>query len=438
MRRSLLAAVLVVALVLPAAAAAHATMSEATPAVQGTVAEPPTEVRLRFDQAVSIGPTAIRVFDRDGRLVSGAARSEREGYEVVAPVTGLAVGDAYTVRWRTLSSDGHVGYGVFTFGVGVEPPSPTEAVGASGMTWKDDVARWALFVSLALLVGGLGFRLLVLPRDAPPALVSRVNLVLAIGAFAAIDVGIVAFVLRGANALQVSAVDLLYSDLSPFADGTRFGSAFKVMTVGLGLCATLVILAWVFDRARLLWPAFVLSALLLAGLSLSGHQATEPNSSVVTEAADWLHLLAASLWVGGVVLLATAVWPLAPELRRSAFLRFSRFATVLVAVVVLAGTYVAIVRLPAVSDLWATGYGQALLLKVGLACIALAWGAVHHFVVRPRLLRGEVPPRAGRSILGESTVVMAVLLLAAVLVNSSPPPVEAPVDDEAGAAQAAR
>jgi putative copper export protein len=73
----------------------------------------------------------------------------------------------------------------------------------------------------------------------------------------------------------------------------------------------------------------------------------------------------------------------------------------------------------------ATSYGRLLLLKIGIVCIALAWGGAHHLFVRPRLERGETPDaRVGRSLLGESVVAMAVLLVAAVLVNGSPPPVE--------------
>ena len=94
------------------------------------------------------------------------------------------------------------------------------------------------------------------------------------------------------------------------------------------------------------------------------------------------------LWVGGLVALALVVWPLAPALRRTAFLGFSRLATVLVGVLVLAGTYLSIQRLPTVSDLWSTSVRAALLVKLAIVCVALGWGAVHHFVVRPRLERG--------------------------------------------------
>ena len=142
------------------------------------------------------------------------------------------------------------------------------------------------------------------------------------------------------------------------------------------------------------------------------------------ELADWVHISAASLWLGGLVALAVAVWPVAPELRRWAFFRFSRVAVVLVGLVLAAGTYLSLVRVPHLSDLWTQRYGVVLLVKISLVALAVAWGAVHHFVVRPRLA-GAGPAtgsRVGRSLLGESMVGVAVLLMAAILVDSKPPP----------------
>jgi copper transport protein len=418
-----LVAALAAALVLPAAAGAHASLMGATPETQSRVPTAPSEIRLRFNSAVTAGPDAIRVLAPDGRVVSGASRVVDGGRVVVARVSKLRKGSAYTVRWRVTGSDGHSPAGVFTFGVGVKPPPPTEAVGAGGTTWKDDVARWLLFAAIALVIGPLAIRLLVLRGDVPAPLERRLHLVPVVASFAVIDVGIAAFVIRASNALQVPVADLLYGDLQPFAEKTRFGIAFLVMTVGFAVVASILLLAWIFDRTELRWPALGLSVALVTGLSLSSHQGTEPNSTMLSELADWVHLVAAMVWVGGVATLALLVWPVAPELRRQAFVGFSRIAVGLVAALVLAGIYLAIVRLPELADLWQTSYGRLLLVKVGIVAVALAWGGFHHTFVRPRLEAGG-QPRVRASLLGESGVALAVLLAAAMLTNGSPPPVE--------------
>ena len=411
------------ALALPATALGHTTLEGASPGTQSMVSTAPTEIRLRFNQPVTITWRAIQVFAPDGTLISGSATTAEGGRVVVAPVSGLAKGSAYTVRWKATGGDGHSPAGVFNFGVGVKPPPPTEAVGARGTTWKDDLARWLLFVSLALLIGPLVLRLVVLRGPVPAELERRFHLVTNVAALLVINVGIAAFVVRASNALQLPFGDLLYGDLQPFAEKTRFGVAFLVMTVGFGAVAALLALAWVFDLNSPRWWALGLALAFASGLSLSGHQATEPDSTLISRFADWLHLVAASVWVGGLVTLAFLVWPVAPGLRARAFLGFSRIAVGLVGAMVLAGVYLALVRLPELADLWETDYGQWLLVKLAIVCVALSWGGFHHLVARPLLAAGD--ERGVReSLLGETTVAIAVLLAAAVLTNLSPPPVE--------------
>ena len=424
MRRGLVVlAVAAAALILPGSALAHVVLISSEPITQSRVDTPPTEIRLRFSQAVTITSNAVEVLAPDGTVLSGTARTEDDGYVVVAPVSRLVDGKGYTVRWRVIGEDGHSPAGVFTFGVGVAAPPPTEAVGASGTTWRDDLARWALFGALALLIGPLVVRLLILRGAVPSVLETRFHLVSVVAAFLVIDVGIVAFVLRASNALQLPITDLPYGDLQPFAEKTRFGVAFLVMTFGFGIIAALLLVGWVFDRLELRGPALAIAVVLASGLSLSGHQATEPNASWLAELADWLHLVAASVWVGGVAAIAFFVWPLAPSLRREAFLGFARLAVLLVAVMVLAGAYLALVRLPELNDLWETVYGRLLLMKVAIVGLALVWGAVHHFVVRPRLEAGEEPD-VHPSLVGEAIVAFSVLLAAAILTNVAPPPVD--------------
>ena len=416
-----LLAVALLALALPAAASAHATLTKTEPAIGKRVERSPSVVRLYFDQSVDVLPSAIRVYDAKGRVHSGRTLASADKRTIDAPVSRLPRG-GYTVRWRAVSADGHVVSGVFTFGVRMRAPPVTGAFGAGGPTTSEHLVRWLYFVALALLAGGLGFRLLVVRGPLGEAAQRRFYLVIGAGVVGALEVGILAFLLRAEDALQLPFVDFLYGDLSPLAK-TRFGYAFVAMTLGYALVAAILFLAWLSDREWLLWPAFLLALGFASGLSLSGHSAADAGSSSLSELADWLHLSAAALWVGGLVQLAFVIWPLEPGLRRRAFLRFSRLATVLIVVLLGAGTYLSILRLPHLADLWNERYGQVLLVKLGLVSLALAWGAAHHFLVRPKLERGA-PLFAGlpRSLMGESAVGMAILLAAAVLVDSKPPP----------------
>jgi copper transport protein len=427
-----LAVALLVALAFPASAWAHAALERTLPRMGERLAVTPRAVTLKFDQRVRVLANGIEVLDAKGRLLSGPPHTlAGDPRVVVAPLRSLPRG-GYTVRWATISNDSHVGRGIFTFGVRAAAPRLSEAFGASGPTTAEHVVRWLYFVSLALLTGGLGFRLLVLRGPLPPRVERRFYGLTGIGVIAALEVGIVAFLLRAQDALQLPFTAFLYGDLSPFANATRFGKAFVVMELGFAVVAALLYLAWLTGRRSLLWGAFLLSLGLGSGLSLSSHQSDD--GGWLSSFADWVHLSAAALWIGGLLSLGLVVWK-DRSLRRTAFWRFSEIAGPLVAIVVGAGVYMTFKRFPAVHDLWDVGYGRLLLVKLGLVSLALGWGAFHHFVIRPRLDSPRVAARLRRSLAGEAAVAVSILLLAAILVDSKPPAKTVPAPAQALAAR---
>jgi len=411
----------VLALAIPAAAFAHATLESEFPGFQQELQASPKAVTLHFDQ-FTLFPS-VQVYNTAGRTFA-VGKASAHKLVVSVRLRTLPTGD-YTVRWHVLSADGHVVSGVWTFGVRVRALPPTQAYGASGPTRTEHVVRWLYFVSFALLIGSLGFRLVCLRGlELPRATEKRLYVLAAIGVIGSIEVGIAAFCLRCEDVLQLPLSSYLYGDLTPIAQGTRFGIAFIWMTLGFALVAALIYLAWLLERAVLLVPALLASIGLLSGLSVSGHDGVDPGSSWKTELADWVHISAGSLWIGGLLSLVIALWPTAPLLRRQVFVRFSRLATVLVGLVLAAGIYLALVRVPHLRDLWTTNYGEVLLVKIGLVSAAVAWGGVHHFLVRPRLARASdgFLSRVGTSLAGESAIAVSVLLAAAILVDSNPPP----------------
>ena len=314
-----LAAATLIALALPASAFAHANLLQRQPTYGARLASSPHAVSLHFDQGVDVFSDGIQVRSATGKLVTAGPAHSIDAQRIATVPLRLLPKGAYTVRWHVTSFEGHVLSGVYTFGVRVVPPPPTEAYGSSGPTRTEYLVRWGYFLGLALLVGGLAFRLLVIGRRATPELERRFYFITALGVVASIELGIVGFLLRARDAFQLPLGRLVYGDLSPLAQGTRFGTAFIAMTLGFALIAAILFLAWLTERPVLLWPALVFGLVLCSGLSLSGHSAVDTGSSWRTELADWVHLSAACVWVGGLVQLGFVVWPKAPELRREAF-----------------------------------------------------------------------------------------------------------------------
>ena len=147
----------------PAAAWAHATLKSEYPVFGTELKVAPKLVKLHFDQYVDF--PSIQVYNAKGKTY--ALQAVAHGLNVVgAAARGRCRRGAYTVRWHVLSADGHVVSGVWTFGVRVKAPPPTDAFGAGGPTRTEHVVRWLYFLSFALLIGSLGFRLLAL-RGAP-------------------------------------------------------------------------------------------------------------------------------------------------------------------------------------------------------------------------------------------------------------------------------
>src|SRR5262249_38223047 len=246
MKRVVIAASLV-ALALPASAFAHASLQHTYPKFRQRVEISPSHVSLRFDQSVKALPNAIEVYSSHGDVVSLPAHNAKNPHYVVATLRRALPTNAYTVRWHVISGDGHVISGVYTFGVRMAAPPPTEAYGASGPTTTEDAVRWLYFLALALLVGGVGFRLLVARGPLPARAEQRFYAITGIGAIATLNVGILGFVLRAEDALQLPFGRLLYGDLSPIVSGTRFGTAFIVMTLGFALATAFLFIAWLTE-----------------------------------------------------------------------------------------------------------------------------------------------------------------------------------------------
>jgi copper transport protein len=131
---------------------------------------------------------------------------------------------------------------------------------------------------------------------------------------------------------------------------------------------------------------------------------------------DTVHLLAAAVWVGGLVMMAAVGRGWVERSGSEPVLqRFSRWALIAVPVLVITGAAQTVRLADRVSALTDTSWGRVLLVKVTVVVVAVAVGAVAHW-----LLRADGPAAIGRLVVAEVVLGLVIVSLAAGLVALPP------------------
>lgn len=430
-------------LLVGAPASAHASLQSSTPGSDAVLRSAPSSVSLTFDEAVTLLPDSLRVFGPSGSRVDTGTATHGHGAAANASIAlhgGLTDG-TYLVSWRVVSADSHPVAGAFTFVVGHPSRAPAAApAGTSAGSGTVDAAlgvlRWLTYAGSALALGGLAFLCWCWPDGWRSA---RARGLLA-GGGAALALGtLLALPLKGPydagyGLSRVTDVALLREVL-----GTTYGRALDVR---LFLVALLVlVLTYREHLPRRVLAAAPAVLLLATGVTfaLCGHAAAGDHEALAV-ASDTVHLVAMSLWLGGLVMLLAAVLPggTAGEQARTAVLRFSTMASASVAVLIATGTYQSLREVRSFGALLHTHYGHLLLVKLGIVAFALfaaagsrawVWQAAHPVVAvnaattAPPAARVGAGPGTGRlraSVAAETALLVGVLAVTAMLVTSNP------------------
>jgi copper transport protein len=450
-RRSLVVAFVAAgALVLPAAAFAHAALLRTVPQASVTVASSPKQIALTYSEAVEPRFAIVSVTDAAAHQENDGAprRSPSNPDTLLIPIKHVPEG-WYLVYWRVISVDGHPVRGAFTFAVGPNPgPAPQFVIPStseSAATPRLVAARWLVFLTMMAAIGLLALRLAI----ARPVVlrVAGTNLSRVSVAFGAASVvGLVAIPVYVLLATADFALRSVFSigALVPLMRASAFGRGMLDLWLCFALFVAAGAAAILVDRperkqrslAELLafTGAGLAAAATLLVPGLSGHAAqTAPRGWSLL--FDWTHLVAGSLWIGGLVGLLV-LWRSLPVASRVAGLvvavpRFSNTAFVSVLVLIASGTGASLLHLPTLGSLWQTSYGQAILVKIALLLCAMGLAAINLLRVKPRLGQVEVGVAAARLlrrlVAGETLLVTATICAAAVL-SSLPPPSKALAD----------
>jgi copper transport protein len=385
MRRALaaLAIVAVALLALAGPANAHASLESSDPPNGAVLTQSPTQISLRFDEAIEIALGAIRLHDGTGHeLDVGAAHHPNGDDTQVAVSTDSLPNGAYVVSWRVLSADSHPVNGAFTFQVGTgdvarDPGLISRLLSEDGGNPAAGavlgIARFVSYAALAVLAGGLAFLLVVWPAGRRRR---RIKALLWISLGAGVVAGAVAIAVQAPYASGRALSDALKPSEWWAVLETRSGRAWGLRVVlftaaGVFLLATL-------ERLEARWWQLVgiFGGLGLFALVAAGGHGTTGRWAAIGFLATVAHLGGMAIWLGGLaVLLVGVLRETDPNGALDRTRRFSPIAFGAVAVIVASGVAQAYRQVGSIDALRETEYGRLLLIKtaVVVVLVGLAW-----------------------------------------------------------------
>jgi copper transport protein len=288
-------------------------------------------------------------------------------------------------------------------------------------------AKWVTYVGLIGLTGAVSIRWLLTSAadtaESPALEVERRLTVLGGGAAVVFVVGTAARLY--AQTWSVFGIDepVTLELIRVVGIDSRWGGRWQPQA-GLAALAALAAGVWRRQPRAAWWIAAAAVTGAWMTLPLTGHAMSLDTR--VPWLAQAAHGIAAGVWIGALAGLAAVAAGLARQPAgdgRVADLarRFSPVAQAAVGAIALSGLVTAFLYVGTLGNLWTTGYGRVLLLKVVLFLATGCVGARNWRMLLPRLGDGAGTRALRRSVRLELCLAAAVLLATAVLVHLAMP-----------------
>jgi len=397
---------------LPLTAAAHALPQSAIPPEGAEVQIAPAFVEITFGETPDPKLSSITVINSSGMSVDAGSTVVVPGHPLELEVRLRPVGDGvYTVTWKTVSeTDGHLATGAYAFGVGESAAIANAHAGKSVVSPPPSVlavvGRWVFFIGLMGIVG-VASTCLVALRDIP-RFATRAVLTMWIGA----ALGVVALVEAEREGAGITWAAVFSTSL-----GTVVAARIVTLAITAAGIAAMVALQAAARRIGVAIAGAGAAASMWVDVAASHAGAQAPVAANLL--AQWAHIVAAAVWIGGLLVLILAVRGQPSEVKGQAVRRFSTTAGIAIVVVALTGTFRAVIEIGSITQLFSTAFGVLVLIKAGLFVALACLGAVNRFGNVPRassVLRGLRRVASTEIVIGT-----AVVLVAATLVNVAPP-----------------
>ncbi|EDO1159571.1 TPA: copper resistance CopC/CopD family protein [Listeria innocua] len=406
---------------------AHAYLENSNPADQSHIKTAPEKVTLVFNEEIEADFPLIEVKDSSGKRVETGktAVSKKNNHMVEASLPADLKADVYSVSWRVVSADGHAVTGIISFKLGDTKATFQESeVPSSGVDLQiSSIQKAILYIGFSLFIGVLVFGLGLYPRkeQISEKISGRLKKVTWI---ALALLGVALFMQLFVQTSITTGVSISESfgpsKLAAFLT-TKTGYIWISEFIVWLLLAIFTIMMF-FKNKQWSWFALLTESALIGYLifakAQNGHAAASADK-IVSITADMLHMIAASVWVGGILVLLF-VLPKTGK-AREVWSRFAIIAIIAVASILVSGLLMAVMNIGQMSNLFTTNYGKILLFKIGLFLLMALLGLGHYIYLK---LKNKKLPF--KTILIELIIGTIILIVASVLTNVQTPPPPAP------------
>lgn len=422
-------------LLFPSISSAHAYIKKSTPYENEVIGKAPDKVTILFDEPIQKVFNSIQVFDSLGNRVdkkNGRINPKQPAILEAGLEKNLPDG-TYRIEWKVISDDGHPVQGVIPFQIGTASSQQNQTVihdQTKGYVPQADliIIRWVQYISNAGFIGLFFFLLIVLPKEAAQMVSARKSIVKLIRfSFFLLSLSILLSLPLQATIETGSSWGSVFTiqKLQDVMVNTVFGHNWLIQIAILIILAITMIMLKADRGIWLYCLSFSLGLGLLMTKALTSHAASSTNKFFAVS-LDFVHLLAASIWIGclvGMVALLpmsrkNETKPIYIEIIR----RFWKWGIILVLLLAMTGIIGSLAYFPNLSSLFHTDYGKVLCSKVILFIIMLLFAAVNFLKGRRKKENG-----LSFSLWGELAVGAIVLVLSVILTNlptamSSPGP----------------
>ncbi|MGI0068687.1 MAG: copper resistance CopC/CopD family protein, partial [Nitrosopumilaceae archaeon] len=384
---------------------AHAFVTKSDPVPSQSLATQPSKVDVYFSDPIDIRYSQVKVLDSNAKEVQEKDQhyinNDQSALSVSLPA-GLKDG-IYTVTTKVLDqTDGHVTENAFVFAIGQAIPqnlsAPSTASNYEEISIPEAIARFPALVGQVMVVG-VSFATLWLWRP-----ISRISW---LGATLTetrikIDQNMVRLAVIGSIILVSSDFAMIAVQAFSINAGvldainTKFGSIWVIrMIVSSALLALSFIMYHKIKKSNTVCPKSHVLGLLGIGLmvltttSLISHGAA--TGKLVPLIVDFIHNVAASLWIGGIIYIAFVLMPKLRQLANDVVSastisiiipRFTILAITILGAIVITGPLLLYTLESNLALTLASTYGRILIMKLLLATVLIAIGGYHEFATR--------------------------------------------------------